>query len=388
MSGYSGNLKKMYALKFFTSFWLIVPVMIPYYQANGLNATQVLVIQAVFNIFMLLFDVPTGYVSDIAGRRLSIILAAFILPVGLAVYAVTKGFWAFFTAEVILAFAWSLRSGTDSALVYETLKAEKKEKSYSRFEGRSNFFERIGDASASVLGGLLGMISLRLPFVVNIFTSMIMIPIAFSIREPKRAKSLKKDHVREIGKIVKYVITHPEIGSLVLYFSLLFGVSVTGVWSYFMYYKKLGLSVVWFGVLQAAFGLACAAGSVYAHNVEKFIGKKASLYVLTLMAPVFMLLGFIQSVWMFPVILLNGLLFGFCWPVLTDYINSLISSDIRATVLSTAGMGKNITFAMLAPLFGVIADKVSLSAAHISLGIFFMVSSVLCLVLLHRNRVI
>ena len=65
------NLWRIYLCKFFSSFWLIAPVLVPYFVENGLNATQVFMVEALFWVSMLLFEIPSGYLSDIMGRKKS-----------------------------------------------------------------------------------------------------------------------------------------------------------------------------------------------------------------------------------------------------------------------------------------------------------------------------
>jgi hypothetical protein len=71
-----------------------------------------------------------------------------------------------------------------------------------------------------------------------------------------------------------------------------------------------------------------------------------------------------------------------------DYVNELVESDIRATVLSVMKMFGSLSFIILAPLFGKLVDYFSLSVAYIGLGILFLFFGLYCLVLLHRHRVI
>lgn len=388
MSGVESNILKMYWLRFFTSFWLIVPVLIPFYEANGLSASQVFIIQSIFNLAVMLLEIPTGYVSDIVGRRRAIIIASFALPAGLAIYAFSHNFWAFAAAEIVLAIGWGLRSGTDSALVYETLLKMKRKNDFRRFEGKAAFFERLGDATASILGGLIALISLTMPFYVNIVTSMALIPISFMLLEPKRANVINHDHLKEMINAVKFAINHPKVGPLMLYFSVIFAVSITGVWTYYFYYRSLGLSVAWFGIIHAGFGLLSGLGSMQAHKIEATIGRKTTLYTMLIIGMNLILLGLVKSVFMIPFILLNGFLLGLAWPLLNDYINKLVKSNIRATVLSTASMGKGLLFAIFATSFGFVTDHWTLGKAFLSMGGAYLAASAVILWLLNRNKAI
>ncbi len=63
-----GNFWKVYAYRFLSDFWLIAPIMVPYYEANGLSATQVFVTQAIYGASLLVLEIPSGYLADVIGR--------------------------------------------------------------------------------------------------------------------------------------------------------------------------------------------------------------------------------------------------------------------------------------------------------------------------------
>ncbi|MBN2206408.1 MAG: MFS transporter, partial [Candidatus Aminicenantes bacterium] len=165
------NLTKVYLYKLFGEAWLIAPILIPFYVSNGLSATQVFTIQAAYALSVLAFEVPSGYLADVIGRRRTLILGAGLLPAGIAVYAFTSGFWPFVLAEVLIAIGNSMRSGSDSALIYDTLIGLGDEARYKMSEGKAFFYSRLASSLAAVLGGALAAASLRLPFYVNIATA-------------------------------------------------------------------------------------------------------------------------------------------------------------------------------------------------------------------------
>ena len=388
MSTLKSNLWKLYGYKLFSSFWLIAPILIPFYQSNGLSGTQVFVIQAIYALALLIFEIPSGYLSDVIGRKKTLIIGAVLLPIGVSVYAFSSTFIAFAVAEIIVAIAGSMHSGTDSAMLYDTLLQLKQKSKYKKTEGTANFFNSIGTASASLLGGLLALITLRTPFYFNIATAIVLIPLAVSLIEPKRKKSISKNHFQEILKIVKYTLNHSKIRSLAIYFSLLLSTGIIGVWSYYMYYGELGLSVGLYGILFAVTGLAIAFGSKHADFIENKIGRKNSLYLLLLISPIFLALGFIKSIFLIPFIFVNAFLWGFSTPLFMEYINQLIKSDIRATVLSVNSMIGRSAYVILAPIFGKLIDVYSLSFALKSMGLFFLVMGIISLILLNKNKVI
>jgi MFS family permease len=384
------NLWKIYLYKFISEFYLIVPILIPYYKSNLLNSTQIFTIQAAYALSILILEVPSGYLADVIGRKKTLVLGAVFMPVGLAVYVFTSSFFAFILAEFILAIGNSMRSGCDSAFIYDTAVQLNAESEYKKYEGRSAFYTRIGTALSSVLGGLAALMSLNLPFFINIGTSLMMLPLALALVEPKRDTLKSKSPFKDILKICRFSFTNPRLRLLMLFSALILSSGIIGIWSYFLYYESLGISVGYFGILFALFQLASALGSRYAHILEKTLGIKKSLLLVMLIGCVFLLLGKIQSPLMIFPIFLNAFLWGFSYPLFLDQMNRLIKSETRATVLSIANMTGSLSYVILAPLFGKLVDRFSLSRSYVIMGVHFLAFGAIAFLIflrlfLHQN---
>ncbi|MGD2245520.1 MAG: MFS transporter [Candidatus Aminicenantes bacterium] len=371
MTTIRSNLWKIYLYRFLNEFWLVLPILIPYYEANRLNSTQIFTIQAAYALSILLLEIPSGYLADVIGRKKTLILGACFLPVGIGVYVFTHSFVTFILAEFIIAIGNSMRSGCDSALIYDTLIQLKQESKYKKFEGRSFYYTRVGTALSSILGGVTALISLRVPFYINMGVCLFMIPFALLLIEPKREKIKASSPFKDILKISRISFSHKQLRLLMFLIALIMSTGIIGVWAYFLYYESIGISIGFFGVLMAGFQLSSAVGSRQAHAIEKFLGQKQSFIILLLVAPTFVLLGIFKSIVLIPLIFLNAFLLGFAFPLLMDHMNRLIESKVRATVLSIANMTRSLSYVILSPLFGKVVDSSSLSTAFILLGVFF-----------------
>ncbi|MBU2098530.1 MAG: MFS transporter, partial [Gammaproteobacteria bacterium] len=70
------NIKVIYALAFFHTFMLIVPVLVPFFQSKGLTLAEVFYLQAVYAAAIVLLEAPSGYFADVMGRRLALIIGS------------------------------------------------------------------------------------------------------------------------------------------------------------------------------------------------------------------------------------------------------------------------------------------------------------------------
>ncbi len=368
------NLRRLLAMKFLGDFLPIAPVLVPYYKANGLDSTQIFTIQAIFHLAVLLLEVPSGYLADVIGRRKTLVFGALFFPLGMAAYAAGRGFAAFVLAEAVLAVSVSMRTGCDSALLFDSLKALGREEEYKRFEGRCALLARAGTAVSSVGGGAAASLFLRLPFLANAASALLMPPLAFTLVEPEREARRSANPLRDLLLICRRCLADPRTRPVVLFCGLLMACQLTGLWAYFLLYRELGIGVGWFGVLFALYQLAGALGGGWAHAWGERLGSQTML-ALALLSPLFfLLLGLFPSAWLLPLVPANALLWNLAYPVLLEKLNRAVSSDVRATVLSLASMAGSVAFILVSPLFGRLADGVSLSAAFVALGGFFLLA--------------
>lgn len=373
----SSNIWKIAALRTVRSFMLIIPVIVLFFQENGLNLSEVFLLQSLFSLALLLFEVPTGYLSDRFGRRTSVIVGCAFGVIGHSTYAFSTGFWGFLGAEVLLGLGASFLSGTESALLFDSLVEMNRVYDHKRIEGRNTSLGMISEAVASVIGGSLALVSLRFPLYCEAAIMLCLIPLSLSIVEPKR-KELLPTHgsspFREMLRLTKYALhDHHEIKWLCLYSATVGASTLTMVWLIQPYLQKAGLPLGYFGVIWAVLQLVGASCSWHAHSIEKYLGRQGSLIALIVLpATGYFVLGWTGSLAAGAAISLFYITRGIHSPVLSDYINCLIDSEVRATILSVKNLLARLLFSGVGPIVGWVHDSVSLAAALLGSGIFFL----------------
>src|SRR6185369_12266436 len=108
----------------------------PFFLQKGLDLSQILLLQSVFSLAYLLWEVPSGYIADQFGRAFSIKVSAPIAAVATVLYGLSGHMWQFVLCELALAFANGLISGVDTALLHDSLKADGREKEFVRLAQR------------------------------------------------------------------------------------------------------------------------------------------------------------------------------------------------------------------------------------------------------------
>jgi MFS family permease len=376
---------RLFVYKFLADFWVIVPIIVPFYKAHGMSATQILTIQAAYSLSQMLFEVPSGYLSDCIGRRRTLIAAATLLFAGVCIYSFSGDFWTFVAAEIVLGIAGALRSGTDSAILYDMLKETNHEPRYAEFEGRAEFWCRTGTAISSITGGVLGAFAtLRLPFFVNAGTALAMVAIACTLREPRREKKPTGNALVNIFAISRDSTTNPPLLTLMLLSGIISSTGVTAIWGYFMFYGNTKLPLYWYGVIFAVMQMASAFGARHSYEITRLTGSQSAFWLLCAIGPLFFVFSLVESRWIIPLVFAHAVIWGMSTPLLLDRINLLTTSDVRATTLSVGSIiGRTMTITG-GPLFGWITDHFSLGTAFGTMSLVYLAAVPLFVVHIQR----
>lgn len=383
------NVWKLYLIKALRSFMLFTPIAVLFLQENGLSMSQVFLLQSLFSLAIIVLEVPTGYFSDIFGRKISILIGGVLAAGGFTLYSLSYGFWGFLAAETLLGFGVSFVSGSDSAMLYDTLAEGGKVESYKKLEGRGLGVGLFSESAASVIGGFLALVSLRLPLYCEAVVTLLIIPVALTLVEPKRHQSERTEgSLRSMLKLIKYSLhDHKEVKWLIIYSSLVGASTITMFWFIQSYLVATNVPLAYFGVILALFFLSAAFFSLYANDVEKVLGRKKSLILLILLPALgYFLLSSFWFIWSGVFIFLFYFVRGINNPVILDYINGLIPSEIRATVLSVKNLVGRLIFSIAGPIFGWVSDVFSLKAALLSSGTTFLFLGLVSLAFLHRHK--
>ena len=289
-------------------------------------------------------------------------------------------------AEAILAVGSALRSGTDSAMLYDSLAEMKVESRYHEVEGQANFYTRIAAASSALIGGMMVVSAVRLPFLLNFFTGVGMVYVAFNLVEPSRKRRLSRTPLWDMFKIAGKAVANRKIIWLVLVMAMMFSTGVIGLWSYYLYYTEIGLGIGWIGFLSAAFGMCAGFGAKYSHVLTRELGERWSLVGLLILGPGMIFLGLMPSMSMIPMIFLIGFVWGFSIPMLLRFLNDLVDSETRATVIAVSNMTGTIFLAILSPIFKRAAITYSLGTAYMILGAWFLLLTSFSLLQFMKSR--
>ncbi len=383
------NIIKLYVIRGIKSFMLAIPVIVLFFQENGLSMKQVFILQSLFALSVIVLEVPTGYFSDSFGRKLSLIIGGLLSVAGYAVYSVSYGFYGFLLAEIILGLGASFTSGADTAMLYDTLLELDQASEYKRQEGRISGIGLASESSSSIIGGLLALVSLRFPLYWDAATALLIVPVALTLVEPKRhLAAVKSAALLNMVRLVRFSLhDQKQVKWLIIYSSSVGASTLTMFWLTQPYLLANHIPLELFGAVLATFFLVAAGFSWQAHRVERILGRRRSLILLiALPALGYALVSSLWYAWSLVFIALFYVVRGINNPVTLDYINGLVPSDIRATVLSVKNLVSRLEFALIGPAIGWVSDAYSLQVALLSAGAVFLAFGLISLAFLRKHE--
>lgn len=381
MNTLASNIPKLYLLKISRWMMLFMPVIYLYFTENGLSMKEIMLLQAIFSISVAILEVPSGYLSDVMGRKKTLIISSLIGLAGFCIFAFANGFVTFAIAELLLGISASLASGTDSALLYDSLAAMGKEKEYLNHEGRIGASGNFAEGIAALIGGQLAFYGLRYPYYGQVFIAFVGVIVAFTLIEPQRAKSLAKASWKEIGEVVSWTFKEQKIlRSYIFLYSVIGFTTLTTAWFAQPYFKFLDMPLAWYGYIWAALQFTVGIFSWFVEPILRSFSRQflAIAFVGVLVASL-LALGNINALWGISFVFVIYIVRGLAAPFFKSIIIDLAHPSFKATILSLNGLVVRLLFSSTSPFLGWLMDLYNIQYALIASGLILLISGTIVL---------
>ncbi len=339
------------------TFWQ--PVIVIFWLKNGLTMTDIMLLKSLHGIAVLLLEIPTGIITDKYGAKISFIFASAIYVLSLVVYSLGHSFYAFLLAEIIAAFGTALVSGSDSAYVYTFLDKQGQAEIFSDVLGKIHSFRLFSQTIAGILGGVIAhYFSLRLTLALTIIPNAFSFFIALKLPQIKALPKKEKGLFLIFGKGAKGLFGNINSIRFSLNYILIAASGLLLFWLYQPYLKKIGVPIIYFGILMGAFNFTAMFFSSASGKIRKFLGTNSSILLINIIfvfSTFFM--GIISSLFGFAFIFGLQAVRGMQSPVFYEPILNNVRPESRATAISMLNMLTRFSFIVAAPVFGSIVDR-------------------------------
>jgi len=368
------NIRNIYYMFFFQSFMIIIAVFVPLLQRYGLTMSQVLQTQALFALVVAVFEVPSGYLADLWGRKNTIMVGMGMIAMAYLWLLSSDTFRDFLFYEILMGLGLSLASGADLALLYDTQTALNgqgdQHVAHGKHISRIVALEGYGGAASGITASALTLLGFDWVLWAQFFCGFIALSFALCLVEPPRRISTDT-HRANLQKVFSTMLFRPMVfwtSLAIIVFSLL---GLYAFWVYQKYWELNGIPVAWFGYLWAVHCVLRGLIGQWAHEIEEVLGWQR-VFRLSAALPIIALVGMgLFSGWM-GIAFTVGLIIcrGLSTVVFYDALNKRVDGDFRATVNSLVSLGTRGLFIVTGPVLGYGVDALGVNSTLLILAVF------------------
>jgi MFS family permease len=350
----------------------------------GLSNVEAFAANAFFTAGQVIFEVPTGVVADTRGRRFSYVLGAGTLLVStvlyLAMWQVHAPLWGWAIASILLGLGFTFFSGATEAWLVDALNATGFTGHLEHVFGRAQTISGAAMLVGSVSGGLVAQLtSLGVPYLIRAALLGVTLLVALRFMHdmgftPQRGAS----PIRAVRDVMQGAVDggfrNPPVRWVMLAAPFTFGTGIFAFYAAQPYLLELWGSSSAFAIAGLAAAVVAAAqivGGLVVSQVRRLFTRRthALLVGWILNVVLLVLVGLTDSFWI-ALALLTGWAFVFAIeaPMRQAYVNGVIPSQQRATVLSFDALMGSSGGVVAQPLLGRVADVGGYAASFIVSG--------------------
>ncbi|TFD52718.1 MFS transporter [Cryobacterium sp. Hh7] len=338
----------------------------------GLSNFEAFAANAFFTVGMVIFEIPTGVVADTVGRKASYLLGTITLVVTTGLYWMLWLWHAPFVwwaiVSVLLGLGFTFFSGAVEAWLVDALAATGYTGSLEAVFGRGLVVTGIAMFSGSVLGGVIAQVTdLGVPLLVRAGVLMLMFVFAYIVMKdlgftPDRSAGPLKATRNVLSQSIEHGLKKRSVRYVIFSAPFAGGVGIYAFYALQPYLLELygdptAYSIA--GLAAAVLSLAQVAGGLLAPRIRSLFRKRTSMVLVASLVSVGILvaLGLNSLFWLAVLLLVVwGFVFAVAGPVRQAYLNDMIPSKQRATVLSFDSLFGSLGGVFIQPALGRAAD--------------------------------
>lgn len=343
----------------------IMPISFLFYLQNGLNFSDFILFQSIFNGVCLLAKIPMGYIGDIFPKKYILIFSYFLFMLRVILWLCFSGFWVVLAGEALYGLFKALYRGNVDSYIYEYLKSKNLDKSMISNYGNLTFWTSVGSAVSCVACVLLyKFYSFKFILLIELIFQIFSIILLFFI------PNIKTEKTSQMGVIesIKTLIFDKKVNLYVYYSALLNGLTNVFVWNFQPLLKMCSANVLFYGVINFINQILRGVGGAVAKKVCSILQNKSLIkteYYIVVVSFLILVTAINLKNTYFTVISLIIISFGILMFVVFNIltiskIHENIEDKYRATLSSTNTFFSDFSSFILLLLFKVSFDSFGL----------------------------
>lgn len=266
---------------------LLTPVMLLFYQENGLSVSELFLFQAIFYLTSIAIEIPVGYISDRIPKKNVLILSYSAFLFVTALWLKMRGYWIILLGEIIMAVSKVMLDNAQSGYLYDYLSHKNRSEKMTKNYGYQNFYLALGTAIAALVGTYFytkfGSSFVLLTELIIALIGMFLVMSLPSAYNPLKSSELFITKIKSFIKSTKLIYKNPSIRNYIYYSGFLTSFSIIFALSFQPLMLMANFPIALFGI--AAFfnhGIRALSGA--------FAGKFSKIFsIRTMIIPLFIL---------------------------------------------------------------------------------------------------
>ena len=342
------NFKIMYWIQALTQMRVINVVATLFMISRGLTLSQIYLTAVVYSIVAILTELPSSYLADKWNRKglitISIAFGAFYWFFNIFAY----GFVPFLIAIGLFSLSYSLMSGTDEALMYDSARELGEEKNslkmLGRFYASGIFFKIFTPILAVLIASKLNNSQFIIILIIDLVANLVALFLADFLVEASHSQRNEKINKGVMIDTINLFKNSPILLTVTLNRTLIFLASFS-IWRINSgYFFALGAPLFIIGIASSVFQASAFFLNLKTHSWFKNVKSGVVITYINLICGIFLGLFFINEItyknWIFGLILFDGVLIteAIRSPFFSDLINKTSKSYNRATTISGSSL--------------------------------------------------
>lgn len=381
-------------LRFFDAFFIL------FLLEKGLSFTQIGILYAVREIVVNLSEIPSGIIADTYGRKRALMAALLLFMFSFLVFYLSADFWLFLMAFVLYGLGDAFRSGTHKGMIMDYLKLNQWEEQKISYYGHTRSWSQVGSAISSLLAGLIVFYSGRYQsiFLLSIIPYLVNLLLIASYPGELNGSVKQKEPGTRAGTGSTFrqffkIIRRPEVLEIVnssaLHTAYLRAVKdyiqplmvhvafLIPLMLHLEAEKKNGIII---GLIYFFIYLLTSMASRLSSRLP--VHNKMNISFITL------LFGFtfgvvsgilyVDGMWIMALLAFVGIFIveNIRKPVLTGFVADQVGNEILTSVISAQSFIRTVMTALLAMVFGIIADRKGIGISMLMVSLFLVLITI------------
>ncbi len=374
------NVWKLYAIRFFHNLIPAYVIERLFWEQRGMTVQMVVYTEIIYAMTIVLLEVPTGIIADRWSRKRMMVLSALLSCCEILILVFATEFWHFAAAVFLAGIGESASSGSENALLYDSLALKGRQSSFEKHLGRLNSWDFTAAIIAALSGSLLaGRFDFELNYWISLVSMLTSLAISLTLMEPENAEK-EEDPIPIHGYVKDSLLFFKKnpVVCLVLLSGMVTGAALNFVDEFWqLYVHRIGIPVTYFGLVSAGFMVLRLPGNLFAYALIKVFRYRTLLAGITAVFCVgLMYISLVKGLTSLVVIFILFLFSGAIEPIVSGYLHHRIDSNMRATIDSFQSLGLRAMVTLAGLGFGWFSSRLDVFGGYGFLAVacgFFLV---------------